>query len=441
MSPIVGLTDRGLSFPEVGQIRKGAKKTDPKKPGPDLQYFRVEFDEQEVKAAEIFRNVYGAQPAAIRIILPFNEIERMWDAYLEGYTAGRMVARADGEKFIYLIDAETGELLVKNGIDLKTGQPRPYVDGQPVGFYRTQSGKKEPIFCKPSGRLKVIIPELARAAYLTVLTTSKHDIINISDQLRAFWTINNGVIAGIPLVLRRRPKKISTPNADGSRARRVKWLLSIEADPEWVKRRLTETKRLALPGNGLALPAPSRHAPSEVEDYEPDAGDLADADYDEGEVEEGEYTQAAETVAQPPADAHQKAQEGSGAAQAANSTGNGSDRPYQPETLKIGLAKRAATYGDRNASEQQVKLVAMLLKEIFIGEGDDPDDGRKTVQRFLFGIESLNDASGAQVLALLDWLKPQQDNGGAYSIHPMAAREAQAVYRQSLKAEGQLEMF
>src|SRR5512139_2981369 len=124
--PIVGLTDRGLAFPEIGQIRKGAKKSG-NRPGEDLTFFRVEFDEREKKAADEFVRTYGAQPQAIRIILPFNEIERMWDAWLEAYTAGRMVARADGEKYIYLIDTKTNRLLVKNGIDVATGQPRPYV--------------------------------------------------------------------------------------------------------------------------------------------------------------------------------------------------------------------------------------------------------------------------------------------------------------------------
>lgn len=284
--PIKGLTDRGLSFPEIGQIRKGAKKTG-NRPGEDLQYFRVEFDEREQKAADEFRRIYGDKPVAIRVILPFNEIERMWDAWYEGYTAGRMVARADGEIFTYLLDSKTNRLLVKNGIDIETGMPRPFIEGNPVGYY-TSNGKEQPIFAKPSGRLKVIIPELQRAVYLTVLTTSIHDIANISDQLRAFQTINGGQLAGIPLVLRRRPKSISTPNTDGTRARRVKWLLSIEADPEWVKARLTETKRLALPGNGLALPAP--------EGYLPDGTDMSEleTDHDEGEIEEGEYVETTE---------------------------------------------------------------------------------------------------------------------------------------------------
>jgi hypothetical protein len=244
--PIKGLTDRGLSFPEIGQIRKGAPKPE-RGPGKDLQYFRVTFDEREQEAAQIFVDRYGTEPNEINIILPFNDIEQCWDAWLEAYTAGRMVARSDGERFVYLVDTKTGEVLVKNG--------EPYTPHRDlVGTYRNRkTGKEEPINCKPTGRLKVIIPELARAAYLTVLTTSVHDIGNISAQLEAFKKINNGRISGIPLVLRRRPKKISMPTSDGGRSRATKWMLSIEADPQWVKGMLMETKRLALPGNGLAL--------------------------------------------------------------------------------------------------------------------------------------------------------------------------------------------
>lgn len=287
---IKGLTDRSLSFPEIGQIRKGAKKTSEDRPGQDLTYFRVEFDEKETAAAETFLARYGAQPTEINVILPFNEIDRMWDAWLEAYTAGRMVARSDGEKFTYLVDTKTGAILVKGGIDVKTGQPRPYIEGQPVGTWRNQKkNRDEPILCKPTGRLKVVVPELGRAAYLTVMTTSVHDIANLSAQLQAFQQVNGGRIAGIPLVLRRRPKKISTPNQDGTRARRVKWMLSIEADPDWVKRMLTEVKRLALPGNGLALLPDGNHGEPEEE-----VTREAFEDHEDQEFEDGEFSEAQE---------------------------------------------------------------------------------------------------------------------------------------------------
>lgn len=278
--PIKGLTNRQLAFPEIGSIRKGAAKEEGKNmPGRDLTYFRVEFDEREVEAAAKFKAAYAEKPTEINIVLPFNDIPAMWDAWYEAYVAGRMIARSDGEFFTYLVDHKTGEQLVKNG------QPiTPHRDI--VGEYTTQRGKVEKIQMKPTGRLKVIIPELQRLAYLTVHTTSIYDIANISSQLEAIAHINGGRIAGVPLVLRRRPKKISTPTATG-RARLTKWMLSIEADPEYVKAKLVEIKHLALPGNGLALlPEPEDEGEPEIEDDAPAGWD------DDDESIEGEYDDA-----------------------------------------------------------------------------------------------------------------------------------------------------
>lgn len=257
---IKGLTDRGLSFPEIGSIRKGAKKTE-NRPGADLKYFRVEFDGEETETAAKFAALYKNTPSAIKIILPFNEIERCWDPYLEAYTAGRMVARSDGERYLYRQDLTTG----------KVTKDEPYVEGEPAGY----DYKNNPVFCKPVGRLKVIIRELARAAYLTVHTTSIHDIMNISSQLAAFKEINGGRLAGIPLILRRRPKEISTPTANGGRARRVKYLISIEADPEWVERAMLSISTAAMPMLG--------GGETEIHALEP--GEIVEIDDDIDEIE------------------------------------------------------------------------------------------------------------------------------------------------------------
>jgi len=286
--PIIGLTDRGLAFPEIGQLRKGAPKNEQGYVGKDLNYFRVTFDEAETAAAATFKRVYGEQPKEVNIVLPFDDIDRVWEAWLECYTAGRMVARADGQRYIYRVNPQTGEMVVKNGEPFT-----PYKDGEVVAEIIT-GNKKEQLKCKPTGRLKVVIPELQRLAYVTVLTTSINDIGNISAQLEAIKKINGGRIVGIPLVLRRRPKKISTPDKDGKRARRLKYMLSIEADPEWVKAKLLEVKSLALPGNGLALlPEPQPHedpAPEHQDDYDPDE---EDDDIPGNPVMEGEFEEPA----------------------------------------------------------------------------------------------------------------------------------------------------
>lgn len=239
--PIKGLTDRGVAFPQIGNIRKGARK-ETNKPGADLPYFRIDFDEREVEAIAKFNTLYpDGKPTDIVIILPFDDIERVWHAWREAYTAGALQHRCDGEHVNYAINPQTGEIVVKNWLDGKGNQvkcERQYLDNKTLR-------------CKPTGRLHVIIPQLERLAYLVVHTTSIHDIGNISDQLAAIREMNGGHIAGIPLVLRRRPVEISTPSGtNGQRARRVKYLISIEADPEWVKSKLSAMRAAALPQIG-----------------------------------------------------------------------------------------------------------------------------------------------------------------------------------------------
>ena len=225
--PIKGITDRDVSFPEIGTIRKGAPKGD-KQPGKDLTYFRAVFDERETVASNRFNDVYGDAPQELNILLPFNEFDRNFDALREVYVAGALIHRCDGEKVIYEIDPKTGKIIVVNGV------PHTPCDGAR---------------CKPVGRLKVIIPELGRLAFMTVMTTSIHDVMSISKQLGALQAINGGRLAGIPLKLRRRPVKISTPSGeDGKRVRREKWLLSIEADPSWLEKMIGSMKIAALPG-------------------------------------------------------------------------------------------------------------------------------------------------------------------------------------------------
>ena len=281
--PIKGMSDRPVSFPEIGSIRKGAPKGD-FKPGADLQWFRTEFDDREVSARTKFLQVYGPKPVEINILLPFDDIERCWDPYLEAYLAGALIYRSDGERVLYWIDHTTGARKVING------QPHTPHIGDVITEITTSKGKRLPVKAKPTGRLKVIIPELERLAYLTVHTTSVHDVINISAQLDAIKTLN-GRLAGIPLKLRRRPQMISMPGEDGKRVRREKWLISIEADPEWVAAKLGEMKRLALPEAAptasamlsapvvehAAGPAPARGPVwSEFQDDEDEGGDVVE---------------------------------------------------------------------------------------------------------------------------------------------------------------------
>ena len=263
---IKGLTDRDLAFPQIGNVRKGDKSGTNGAPK-DLTYFKIDFDEKETEAIAAFKAAYPEHPTEINIFLPFNEIEKMWDPFCEAYTAGRMVARSDGETFLFLVDLPTGELLVRDGVNIKTGKPEPHRDV--IGI-----AGKTPIKCRPVGRLKVIIPELKRLAYLVVHTTSVIDIRNLSAQLAGIQAINGGRIIGIPLVLKRRPQSISVPKPDGTHVRMTKYMLSIEADPRWVSAKLAQLGRMALP-DGYRPPLEKVEEPVE-------------ADYTEDESEDGD---------------------------------------------------------------------------------------------------------------------------------------------------------
>jgi len=238
--PIKGLTDRQApTFPKIGDIRKGAKKTDPKRPGKDLTFFRYAPLEGEEEAAAQFHVIYGDEPREVNIFLPFDEIERNFEAYMERHTAGALQCRGDGAMALLWRD--------KDGQIQRTPKQCP-----------AQSCDD----CKETGRLKVIIPELRRLAYVTVHTTSVWDIVELTANLNALRRITGNGLKGIPLVLKRRPRMVSTPRENGKRVRQEKWLLSIEADQRWVERQLQAMEAAALPGSVEmpALPGPEAEA-------------------------------------------------------------------------------------------------------------------------------------------------------------------------------------
>jgi len=423
--PIKNLTNKNPAFPEIGQIRKGAPKQG-NKPGKDLPYFRVVFDEAETAAAATFRKVYGEKPVEINILLPFNELERVWEAWLEAYTAGRMVARADGEKFIYLLDTETGEVVVRNGVDVNTGQPRPYVEGQPVGYYTDKRGQRQPIYCKPVGRLKVVIPELRRLAYLTVLTTSIHDIANLDAQLNALQRVSGGRIAGIPLVLRRRPKKVSVPKPDGTRVRMTKYLLSIEADERWVRQAVAAMEAAARPalGRGEALALP---------DDDDDEDDVMDGEFTPVEVETAPM--GTETATSAPQSAPNSAESALNGDEAETKP----ERPYDPETLQMrirGLVQYWASRGVTEDVDGKKGVLVKLLETSFNGS----KAARYALSAYLLGEgkESTKAWTPAETQAMWRWFAPTKDEeSGEWLPDPQAVQEAVKAYHAALEAQGQ----
>ncbi|MCR4294855.1 MAG: hypothetical protein NUW21_04925, partial [Elusimicrobia bacterium] len=240
--PIRGLTDRAATFPRIGALRKGAPKpATGNAPGRDLKHFRFTSDDPTV--VEAFRAAYPEEPRDINIYLPYATPDENLSAWREEWKAGGLIHRCDGET-----------------CDIWWDRQQKKYRREPIPC---PSLKLDKPACKAVGRLSVVIPELRRLGTVSVLTTSLHDILTLQGALQAFWLIRHD-LRGIPFLLSRRGREISTPTDNGTRARREKWLISIEPSPRWVELQLAAAEQAATP---LLLPAPTViDLPAEAED-------------------------------------------------------------------------------------------------------------------------------------------------------------------------------
>jgi hypothetical protein len=217
--PIIGLTDRGPSFPRIGELRKGGEKpATGNKPGADLKHFR--FTSQHADVIGMFAAAYGNAPTAVNCYLPFQTASENFEAWIEEWGAGSLKWRGDGKNLVIW--------QTPDGKYSQEPKPQPANGGKQVG------------------RLKIIIPELKRLAYVIALTTGINDIMSMSATLEAYEAMR-GDLRGIPFILSRVPRMVSTPGTDGKRARREKWLWHLEAQPVWVQAQLSVMQRAALP--------------------------------------------------------------------------------------------------------------------------------------------------------------------------------------------------
>ena len=116
---------------------------------------------------------------------------------------------------------------------------------------------------------------------------------------------------------------------------------------------------------------------------------------------------------------------GNPAKKAAKRNGNQEQRQQlDPEELERLLSKKVKGYAGNTASEKQRSLFYGVFAGMF-----QNTEGRHMTQAFLFGVESMKDINDPQVLAALDWLKPEKVNG-KYQANIVAANEALAVLRQ-----------
>lgn len=242
---IKGLTDRGPSLPQIGELRKGGEKPAAgNKPGADLKYFRFTSKHPQVERA--FYDSYPDNPTAVNVYFPFQTADENFSAWVEEWGAGSLKWRGDGETLVLWQKPD--------GSYSQEPKPQPATGGKEIG------------------RLKIVIPELKRLAYVTALTSSINDIMEMPGILEAYEAMR-GDLRGIPFVLSRVPKMVSTPGADGKRVRREKWLWHLEAQPAWVQAQLSVMQRAALPTGAALLNN------GDIADIE--TGEILDDDYDD----------------------------------------------------------------------------------------------------------------------------------------------------------------
>lgn len=314
--PIIGLTDRQSSFKEIGRLRLGIPKKDALISGPkEIGYFRPDFRPDAMDAAKLFTDIYGATPDRIDIRLPFAEISRCWDAFYMAYNKTGLLGMSDGVKWLYLRHNQTGELLVKDGapansdslpIDVNGFPYMPFDKTIPVYSYQNKKGQDVAVYAKPEGLLKVLIPGLKRAAFVTVITHSIYNIIHLTEQLAGVAEIAKNIgmtLPLVPMILTRRKETISV-SINGKKAMQEHYLLNIEIDPAWMEAHYKYLDGV-LPGalqTGKAIAALPAYIPTVQEVTEDEDGEEiqtgSDRDMDDEELdqhmraEHGEESQA-----------------------------------------------------------------------------------------------------------------------------------------------------
>ena len=116
------------------------------------------------------------------------------------------------------------------------------------------------------------------------------------------------------------------------------------------------------------------------------------------------------------------------------------ERPYSAKTVKEHMSVRVAYYGNKPANDKQYGLAMGMLEMCFAGN-EESADLRHSLTMYLFNVGEQERLTGAQVLAALDWLKPERDSGGAYVPDPIAVSEAQRCITARKMELGQEALF
>lgn len=271
--PIQGLTTQhkaGSGLPRLGTLRKGSARTEEdiarKRPGKDLEHFRVEFEPEFEFLRPAFAELYGAQPKELggAFVLDGN-VDEAFSSWMEAWGQSGLIHRCDGAIQAAWFDATLGR-----------------VNREPKACEGPGCN------CKQIGRLNLFFPALSRHSgamgYMTLSTHSVRDIKHLYHLLADLQSMY-GTLMGVPLVLGRRPETFEVPKTDrtgkptGERMKITKSLVHLRPDEGFIKAQtapaLGNPVQPALPANinpetgeiqsQTSLPAPALDRWTEAE--------------------------------------------------------------------------------------------------------------------------------------------------------------------------------
>lgn len=272
--PIAGLTLETPRWPRLGTLRKGAVMVEYQdgrtKPGADLDE-DLRFVGIDDEITQDWASQFGhALVKSLRINLPYATVDECWQAWREHWVAGGLVYRCDGKQHPLWYNPKGGP---KGAGAYVADAPKPCPGAQTCE-------------AKAVGRLEIIPRDFGRLGTACVLTTSVNDIVQFDGSLRQLALLV-GDLRRVPMVLRRVPRKISTPGPEGKRVRRLKWGLHLEVDANWSRQMITAhatggrvltgpTEDIRLLGDEAALNAAAIAAAAISLDITPPMDDTTD---------------------------------------------------------------------------------------------------------------------------------------------------------------------
>jgi hypothetical protein len=256
--PIKGISDGsalGAGLPRIATLYKGAEKPeDGRRPGADLDYFRVEFEPQYEHLRPLWEELYGPKPTQFeRVYLTAGTVEEAFSSWKEEWNASQtLLHRCDGEHQVQWYNADIHMQMRAKIACVSPANEHGIVEKPQCG-------------CKSTGRLNMMLPEFIELTgafgYVTVTTHSLNDILTVyrylSDIQRMYSTLT-----GIPFVFGRAKKEVSAPKTSktGERTGRIKVtksLFFLHVSGEFAQQRLLPVLSGAMSAPALPAPVPA----------------------------------------------------------------------------------------------------------------------------------------------------------------------------------------